>query len=230
MYKIGALRRLDFESRWGIALVPEEGVSYVPLRDLFRAWARYLYLVVEMENALRNDYGYLRRALTAGDDPSELNALKVQLAANTHQRFLEAYFDGSLGADLRRLFALTVGLCAADEPVDRLGRELEAAVQTAPGRATRELSERARSLYRRVDAGDERAVAFCASVQRHDARFLAELKLAARDGILVFEELEAATAEQGGDRLLASLLGTVEIARRYCAEFAADVGELCAGL
>jgi ferredoxin-NADP reductase/cytochrome b involved in lipid metabolism len=230
MYKIGALRRLDFASRWGIALVPSEGVSYVPLRDLFRAWVRYLYLVVEMENALRNDYGYLRGALTAGDDPFELNALKVQLAANTHARFLEAYFDGSLGADIRRLFALTVGLCAPAEPLDRLGRELEAALQTAQGRATRELSERARSLYRRVDAGDERAAAFCASVPRHDARFLAELKLAVREGILVFEELGAATAEEGGERLVGSLLGTVEVARRYCTGFLDEVGELCADL
>jgi ferredoxin-NADP reductase len=230
MYKIGALRRLDFGSCWGIALVPEDGVSYVPLRDLFRAWARYLYLVVEMENALRNDFSYLRGAITAGDDPLELNALKLQLAANTHARFLEAYFDGSLGLDLRRLFALTVGVCAPDEPIDRLERELEAALRTAEARSTREVSERARSLYRRIDAGDARAAAFCAAVPRHDQRFLAELKRVVREGILAFEELEAAAAEEGGERLVGSLLATVEVVHRYCMAFAGEVGELCAGI
>src|SRR5439155_1531603 len=37
IYKIGAVRRLDFGSSWGIALVPGEGIAYVPARDLFRA-------------------------------------------------------------------------------------------------------------------------------------------------------------------------------------------------
>jgi ferredoxin-NADP reductase len=230
MYKIGALRRLDFGSRWGIALVPGEGVSYVRLRDLFREWARYLYLVVEMENALRNDYGYLRRALTAGDDPLELNPLKIQLAANTHARFLEAYFDGSLGPELSRLFALTAGLCAPAERVDRLDGELAAAQETVQAHTTRELAERARSLYRRMDGADPRAEAFCASAPRHDARFLAELKLAVREGILVFEELESAAAEQGGERLVGALLGIPEVARRYCERFADEMGELLRGL
>jgi sulfite reductase (NADPH) flavoprotein alpha-component len=226
MYKIGALRRLDLGSRWGIALVPGEGISYVRLRDLFREWARYLYLVVEMENALRNDYGYLGGALTAGDDPRELNQLKLQLAANTHARFLEAYFEGSLGLELRRLFALTVGLCAPAERGDRLDRELAAALGTAQADATRELSGQARSLYRRVDAADPRATAFCSLVPARDAHFLAELKLALREGILVFEELESAAAEQGGERLVASLLALPDVARHYCERFADEVGEL----
>jgi sulfite reductase (NADPH) flavoprotein alpha-component len=126
-YKIGAIRRLDFGSRWGIALVRGDGIVYVPLRDLFRAWVRSLYLVVEMENALR-------APLTVGDDPEEINALKVQYAANTHARFLEAYLDGATGDDLHRLFSLTVGLCAPGEPVDGLRRELAAVLDTPEAR------------------------------------------------------------------------------------------------
>jgi hypothetical protein len=172
-----------------------------------------------MENALRNDFGYLRKPVTRGDDPLELNTLKLQLAANTHARFLEAYFDGSLGDDLRRLFGLTAGLCAPGERIDRLDAELAAALATSEARALRARSERARSLYLEVAPSDPRAVAFCAGVEEHDRRFLAELKLRMREGILVFEELEARSVELGGERLLASLLGIPDLVRRYCAGF-----------
>jgi ferredoxin-NADP reductase len=237
MYKIGGIRRLDFGSRWGIALVPGEGITHVPLRDLFRAWARFLYLVVEMENALRNDFGYLRGALTAGDEPLELSPLKVQYAANTHLRFLEAYFDGALGPDLARLFCLTIGLCAPDVRVDRLDRELASALATREAKVTRAFSDRARSLYLEVSGRDrarnpevwERARRFCALVEEHDRRFLAELKLAVGEGVRVFEELEATAAERGGNRLVASLMGIPGVARRYCSRFAGVVAEFGAG-
>ena len=215
-YKIGMLRRLDFGPRWGIALLPGEGVSYLPLRDLYRAWARYLYLVVEMENALRNDYGYLRKPVTRGDDPLELNALKLQLVANTHARFLEAYFDGALGEDLRRLYALTIGLCAPGERGDRLDRELASALATPEAAAVRERAAAAGSLYLEVAPSDPRAAAFCAAVEEHDRAFLAELKLVVRDGIRVFEELEARAADDGGEQLLEVLLAVPEVVRRYC--------------
>jgi hypothetical protein len=237
MYKIGGIRRLDFGSRWGIALVPGEGITYVPLRDLFRAWARFLYLVVEMENALRNDFGYLRGVLTAGDEPLELSPLKVQYAANTHARFLEAYFDCSLGPDVRRLSCLTIGLCAPDVRVDRLDRELAAAPATREAKVMRAFSDRARSLYLEVSGRDparnpealERARRCCALVEAHDRRFLAELKLAVGEGVRVFEELEATAAEQGGNRLVASLMGIPGVARRYCSRFAGGVAESGAG-
>jgi ferredoxin-NADP reductase/cytochrome b involved in lipid metabolism len=216
-YKIGTIRRLDLGARWGIALVPGAGVVYMPLRDLFRAWVRYLYLVVEMENALRNDFRYLQAALTEGDDPAEINRVKVQYAANTHARFLEAYLDGSTGDDLHRLFSLTVGLCAPDEPVHRLRRQLDALRETPEARAMRDFSERARLLY--VEADPEQGRRFCALVQEHDRRFLAELKLAVREGVRVFEELEAAAIDEGASRIVAALDAVPDVVSAYFKRF-----------
>jgi ferredoxin-NADP reductase/cytochrome b involved in lipid metabolism len=216
-YKIGAIRRLDLGSRWGIALVPGAGVVYVTLRDLFRAWVRYLYLVVEMENALRNDFRYLHAALTKGDDPAGINRLKVQYAANTHARFLEAYLDGSTGDDLDRLFAMTVGLCAPHEPVHRLRRRLDAALETPEARAMRDFSERARLLY--LEADEQRGRRFCMLVEDHDRRFLAELKLAVREGVRVFEELEAAAVDEGADRIVAALDAVPDVVSAYSKRF-----------
>jgi cytochrome b involved in lipid metabolism len=203
--KAGAIRRLDLG----------------PLHDLFRAWVRYLYLVVEMENALRNDFRFLREPLTAGDEPGELNALKVQLAANTHQRFLEAYYDGALGADLQRLFGLTVELCAPDERADRLQRELAG----VDDRAVRAGAERARTLYLDVAGRHpppeawEPARRFCELVEEADRAFLAELKLVVREGVRLFERHEAETLERGAGTLVGVLLDCPEVARRYCRRF-----------
>jgi sulfite reductase alpha subunit-like flavoprotein len=234
IYKIGTIRRLDFRSRWGLALAPGEGIVYLPLSDLYRAWVRYLYLLVEMENALRNDFRYLRSALTSGDEAQELNPLKVQYAANTHLRFLEAYFDGSLGADLERLFGLTVGLCAPGDRIDRVGRELARALEAPEAAAMRSFSERARTLYLDVSGRDRRASRaweearrLCSRVEEVDRGFLAEMKRVVRDGLRVFEEFEAAAIEQGAETLIASLLGIPDVARRYCTRFTetfVDVG------
>jgi sulfite reductase (NADPH) flavoprotein alpha-component len=231
IYKIGAIRRLDFGSSWGIALVPGEGIEYVPVRDLFRAWVRYLHLVVEMQNALRNDFGYLSAPLTPGDAAHELNPLKVQLVANTHLRFLEAYFDGVLGPDLRRLFALTVGACAPREPVDRIGREVAAVLDTVDAKRMRSASEAARFLYEEVKGVDpvptteawERAQRFCAIVEERDQRFLSDVKHVVRAGVRVFEELEAGTVDRGGERLVACLDAVPPLVRQYCSELSASL-------
>ena len=225
MYKIGSLRRLRFGTSWGVALVQPEGVAYVPLRDLFRSWVRYLYLVVEMENASRHDFSYLRRPLTTDDDPAELNTLKLQYTGNTHARFVEAYFDGTLGDELRRLFALTAGLCAPHERTDRLGRDLAQVFAGPDARRFRELSSGVRSAYRTLAADDPRAAQLCSLLEEHDGRFLRELKLTLRDGMLVFEELEDRAAADGGDRLVSCLMRVPGVARRYCKGLSAAFAE-----
>ena len=218
MYKIGTVRRLDFDARWGMALLAGEGAVYVPLRDLFRSWVRYLYLVVEMENALRNDRSYLGKPLTAGSDPEEPSPLKLQLLGRTHRRFLDGYFSGSLGEDLQRLFALTVGLTLPDERVDRLQAELDEVAESADAHTLRAFSDRADTLYR--GGTPEEIARLRAAVEQDDACFLAELKQAVRGGVRVFEELEAETLDRGGDRLLDALTSIVDAARRYHAGFA----------
>jgi hypothetical protein len=152
--------------------------------------------------------------------------LKVQYAANTHVRFLEAYFDVALGADLQRLFGLTVGLCAPGERIDRVSRELTSALETPEARATRSLSERARTFYLDVNGRDRRAPQpwdtarrFCTHIEALDRTFLAEMKQVVREGVRVFEEFEAAAIEEGAETLIASLLELPEVARRYRTKF-----------
>src|SRR5262249_23214329 len=82
MYEIGQIRRLEFKERWGVAIGPR-GLFYVSVEDVFLDWVRFLYYVVEMENALANDLGVIRSTLTRGEDRMELTPLKIQIMAET---------------------------------------------------------------------------------------------------------------------------------------------------
>ncbi|MGH3995638.1 MAG: cytochrome b5 domain-containing protein, partial [Pseudonocardiaceae bacterium] len=80
MHKIGAIRRLRFgDDR---------------LHDLFRVWARCLFLVVEMQNAFENDLVYLRSETTAGEAADTLTPLKLMLFSKAQDRFEVLYYRG----------------------------------------------------------------------------------------------------------------------------------------
>ena len=76
------------------------------------------------------------------------------------------------------------------------------------------------SLYLELAPSDPRAAAFCAAVEEHDRRFLAELKLVLRRGMRVFEKLVARAADEGGEQLLEVLLAVPDVVSRYCAAVA----------
>ena len=188
MYEIGPIRRLQFREAWGVAVGPH-GLRYIPVEEAFRAWVRFLYLVVDMENALTNDFSTLGRPTTDGEVPGELTPMKFQMIADTHQRFMLNQFATVIGEGLREVWVLTVGLCAPREDLRRFGRELDALADTADARLAhacadvmRELSERSLGL----DAGDaeasERLRSLGALIEREDRRFLAEAKRVLRDG------------------------------------------------
>lgn len=234
MYKIGSIRRLDFGDAWGIALVPKLGLSVVTLHDLYRSWVRFMHLLTEMGNALQNDWGYLTGAMTRNDDPNELNALKVQFASNTHQRFLANYYAAALGEDVLNLWALTRGLCAPPDFARSLHAAISDAETTTEADLVRSFSEEFKTFYKRVDgAFDAVAASEWASlreliglVARQDKAFLDEARETIRQGVIVFEQLEAATSGEGGELLIAILDRVPELLRRWHREFVGGLGEL----
>jgi sulfite reductase alpha subunit-like flavoprotein/cytochrome b involved in lipid metabolism len=234
MYKIGSIRRLDFGDAWGIALVPKRGLSVVSLHDLYRSWVRFMHLLTEMGNALANDWGYLGGAMTRDEDPNELNALKVQFASNTHQRFLGNYYSAALGEDVLGLWALTRGLCAPPDFARSLHAAISEAESTAEAELVRSFSEQFKTFYKRVD-GEFEAVAesqwaslrtLIALVARQDKAFLDEAREIIRQGVIVFEQLEARTASEGGERLIAVLDRVPAFLSRWHREFVGGLDEI----
>jgi sulfite reductase alpha subunit-like flavoprotein len=227
MYKLGQVRRLDFRGVWGIALRPS-GMAYLSLHDLFRGWVRYLYLLVEMQNALRNDFGYLERATIRDEDPNRFSPFKAMLVANTHRRFLLSYFDGALGTELSELWANTVSLCAPNGDVGWMERELDSIRAGDHARLLPDFNRRLAVLYQVLRSADEeRAVCLAEEARRLsarlralDLRFLQDMKMAVREGVAVFEELEAQTVRNGGVRLITCLQRVPLVTAGFLAAFA----------
>lgn len=211
MYLIGSLRRIDFGSAWAIS-VGEEGLHYTPLAEAYKRWARTLYLVVEMANALALD-GAIHHSATTGADPqAATTALKRRLLAEVHQRF-GANCARGLVAPLGALWGLACGLGGLAEDTRWLGQELAALVGdvSEPG----EVSEGGDDL-----AGD---TARLEALLAADMALLRALRLVLRDGLCIFEAYGQATAARGGAELLAIL-------RRARGCYAEYLGDLVATL
>ena len=96
IYEIGTIRRLDFGAEWGVAIGPQ-GLHHVPLAELYRTWARFLYAVVEMSNALALDYTIHEPPLTRRDAPGEMTPYRLGFLLEAHDRFVASYLDFSVG-------------------------------------------------------------------------------------------------------------------------------------
>ena len=118
LYEIGAVRRLSFGGAWSMAL-GEAGLEFVTLKDLYRAWVKFLYDVVEMENALANDYGVRIEPVTHNEKDGRLeqSPYKTRLLLQTHERFTSQYLPMISGPALERLWALVSGLHSEHLPL-----------------------------------------------------------------------------------------------------------------
>jgi cytochrome b involved in lipid metabolism len=196
MYKIGALRRLRFDG--------------APLHDLYRAWIRTLYLIVEMQNAFENDLHYLEAQTTAVESAAALTPLKLMMFANTHARFVELYYKGLSGQPLAELWRQSAALCdpAADprwldSEVESMNSRYEDGLERAQS-GLRSLWEEARAARDANSRFWARAADRVAAVASCDRSFLVSTKAAIRQGVQVFEQYERGTLEHG-ERLLAAL-------------------------
>jgi sulfite reductase alpha subunit-like flavoprotein len=218
MFKVGLLRRLRLGDGWGVAATAD-GLVHVTTADLYRTWVRTTYLAVEMQNAHRNDWSYRSLPLTRGE-VEPLTAQKLMLMANTHDRFVVQYLEGSLDDDLVGLWTTTTALCGPGVPIDELPRRIAAVRAGAAAAAAADVAASLRRLpdvARAVDVGaDDRfwtAVgALWDDVRGVEASYLARLKGMLRQGLVLFEEHEADVAGQAGDQLVELLLGVPAIA------------------
>jgi len=209
MYEIGAVRRLDFGMRWGVAIGPK-GLRYVSLADTYRTWVRFLYTVVEMENALHNDFSLKAQALTRNDTALSRSPIKTQLLIEIHTRFLLNYLAGTTEEYLENLWAVTTGLCGPNEDFRWMANKIAALRGSESAQRVeqldKELQTRLEDMVARNLASDDSAVekmaAYCNLLEVEDRRFMNEMKLILREGIQVFEAFERETIEQGSAKLI----------------------------
>lgn len=209
MYEIGVVRRLNFGMEWGVVVGPD-GLRFMALADVYRNWIRFLYNVVEMENALFNDYSLKEQAMTAGDAPDSYPPIKLQFLLEVHDRFMLNYVDGTCGTILANLWAVTSGICAENQDVRWIEHEVERIQHSEEAdtvrRVSQELQRRINDVVARNAPESDPMVAlvkrYCAMLDREDKRYLYEIKMALREGVLIFEKYEHNTARLGNDELL----------------------------
>jgi sulfite reductase alpha subunit-like flavoprotein/cytochrome b involved in lipid metabolism len=217
MYELGVLRTPNFGQEWGVAL-SNKGLRFVTLRDAYYAWVELLYMVMEIENAILNDFRIRNEPFTDIEthDHVLLTPTKAEQIGLAHERLVNSYLDNVLGEPMQTLWSMTTGLLGY-EGLDARWMQTQLAqiqessqAQVAIGMA-RVQRERIKQDEGRLSASDryfeDEFGAFCDLLEREDRRVVRELKLALREGVKVFEALEQDTIRRGGDSLLAILRG-----------------------
>jgi sulfite reductase (NADPH) flavoprotein alpha-component len=233
MYEIGKLRRLTFGMEWGSAIGPK-GLQFVSLAHAYRVWVRFLYNIVEMENALHNDFTLREQTLTRGEAPSDQSPFKTQLLIDAHSRFMLNYAHGAMGQPLENIWAVTSGLCTQEEDVRWMHDTVQAIQQKEAAVAVQQLAD---SLIGKLEALVERnaapadpmvaeLTAYTDLLELEDLRFMSELKHALREGIKVFEEFERETIRLGSQRLLDAAKATPSVLEGYYARVYAGIQEI----
>ena len=222
MYELGTLRRFDFGMHWGVAAGPR-GLHLVTLAELYGAWVRALYLVTQMQNAMRADDSIQGHATTSCEAPAERTPWKVRLAIEAHERFLQSYLGGLCTQTLPDLWRLTTGITASHHPVDALDHAFRATRTTRAGHAAARLSRR---LDDDLTHGHLPAVvAAVDAVRVQDHEFLAAMKQLLRDGVALFEQHETRTLEHG-ETLVETLLQLPTVLADLNARLVAAVGRV----
>jgi sulfite reductase (NADPH) flavoprotein alpha-component len=230
LYEIGTVRRLDFGRAWGVAIGPK-GLAFVDLKDAYRAWIGLLYTVVEMENALRNDYGIRHEPVTydeAAGGP-RVSPYKLQLLLQTHRRFMGEYLAKLQREPIEQLWAITSALHAEHHDVRWIRETIAAIEQSAAARAVarldQEIAARLKASARLDRPPDPQTLEWCAEcctlLEQEDQRYMRELKRALCAGVRVFEQLERETIARGGGRLLAAARMVPKAIEEYYARVAA---------
>lgn len=223
MYEIGVIKTPDFGQNWGIAL-SKDGLRYISLRDAYRAWVDFAFIVVEMENAILNDFRTLYEPMTNDENETTLtlSAFKLSQIGLAHHRLLNNYLEQVLGDALETLWALTLGILREESlALHSLMDEIAAAQSSEAALTVRNLSPRLNDALKAGTPPDE---AFCEALIQADLGVMHELKLALRDGLMTFEDLGAETISAGKTRLIDALMRIPAIMGAYYRRLAA-VGE-----
>lgn len=220
LYEIGVVRRLDLGPTWGVALSPD-GLQFVTLTDVYRAWVRLLYQVVEMENALANDFSIRQEPVTHDEATGgvSLSRYRLQQYLQSHARFRRDYQAKVVGEPLHQLWLLTASLCDERATATWLPERLMA-VQTSAGAqqfAAWENELTVRLYILPPDAPLAELEIACAQLEKADRQFMQEMKGALRQGIELFEQYEAGVLVHGRDDLLALMKSLPEVLVGYYA-------------
>ncbi|AKF09356.1 cytochrome b5 domain-containing protein [Sandaracinus amylolyticus] len=234
MYAIGRLRALDLGGV--IATVHGNGKSRrASLSVAHGAWVSLLFLLVEMQNALRHDHA-LQHGETTRDEPLRPRSpYKLQHAVETHHRFLCSYVDALCAESIPHVSAVTQAFFAPEDDPFVMRGEVTALLASDEARFVDGLVPALFESVTRVIAEDDewgepgperRRLTHAIDVlERADAALLASLKHIARDAVRAYEAHEKHVIERDGARVQSACRRMVDELRRYHRSIAQRLGQ-----
>ena len=212
LYEIGAIRRLQFGNAWAVGIGPN-GLFYFTLEEAFTTWVRALYLVTEMENAIRSDFDFFARATTRDELHGELTPLKIHLAVEAHKRFLSTFLAGFLDEEVHTLWAVTTGLFDKQVSIQAMRREIDRITSLRAATLVHESSEAVQNAIEalKISTGTARQTWFqvlggwCQRIRVANVECFTNLKMAVREGVQCFEQYEGQTMIHGYEPLMVAM-------------------------
>ena len=129
------MQRLRFGAAWGAAVSPS-GLKFVSLADLYGAWIRFLYALVEMQNALQNDQSIKDEQVTYDERRGRARSIAHINHSSCCRRtepFLRESGQSDRGPALDHLWAITCGSYSRSSSTRAGCAKPVGAIESTPG-------------------------------------------------------------------------------------------------
>lgn len=230
MYAVGQVRRIDFKRASGVVNGPA-GPQTISLASAHRIWVKLLYLLVEMQNALRNDHALQDGVTARGDPVRPRSPYKLQRAVETHERFLRSYLDVLVGESFPNLWTITQGLFGPDEDPQWMKGRLAVLEESYAARHNEAMIPELHESIRRIASGPgdlaeiARVTAACETFEQDDAALLVTLKEILITGVRAFEQFGADVRALGRATLIQSCRELPAAVGRFHEQLLANLSE-----
>lgn len=212
MVEIGVMRRLDFRRQWTVS-AGVGGLEFVFVEEMFRRWVRFLYLMVEIENAYRVEVSLNAERLIGG--PGDASAYRLQFQIQAHHRLVQQTLP-YLADEVGRLWWQTAGAVDASLDVRWLQGELGRIRATNDGQGALAWSD---ELRRRAATLEPASLPewheHVLRLQAADAALLAAIRGTLVRGLRAFELHPVDTLRQAGPALVEALRAFASATRSY---------------
>jgi hypothetical protein len=166
--------------------------------------------VVELENSLHNEFTIQDQSTTANENPAERSPYKTQLIMQVYKRFMNEYINSLTREPLELLWAVTSGLCSANEDINQIRKSVALVQQSKNAQFVmgivnglhESLLKQVQKEPGQTDLSKSSVLAYFDLLETEDKAFMKELRMSLLAGIRVFEEFEHDAIVKGSERLV----------------------------
>lgn len=220
MYEIGVINTPEFGQHWGVAVSPT-GLQYISLREAYQACVDLAFIVVEMENAILNDFRTLDEPMTdiENEDTVLLSPFKLQQIGLAHHRLLNDYLPQVLGESLTTLWSIMLGVFNQKNlEASWMPQSIEHVQSSAVAQGVQSFSPRLNELLQKGISIDE---AVCQHLMKEDLRLIHDIKHVLRNILLILEQYETSsmTDQNYANSIIVTLTRFPELIAQYYHRF-----------